>query len=229
MWPQSQSCSTVPGCAVPSSLPLLRYPSFISTSWGAWREIAAEGSAVAACCYPQSLTVSAINAISSPGARIELPKLLLSLQLTPAWTHGLCCLLFFSFSEFLCFINFQSSNCPCLCPIFPSWDSSNGWWKNKKRLFVLFLPNIAGDSRVPRFPFVSSEVFSSSFPCPFCVITQSEKHLHPIRNSFGYIKLNAKGKKMFDGRVTLSSRKQSGNRHGVPGAPELKNRLGPYF
>lgn len=99
----------------------------------------------------------------------------------------------------------------------------------KTKKVVLFLPNIAGDSQVLQFPFVSSEVFSSSFPCPFCVITQSEKHLHPIRNSFGYIKLNAKGKKMFDGRVTLSSRKQSGNRHGVPGAPELKNRLSPYF
>lgn len=79
------------------------------------------------------------------------------------------------------------------------------------------------------FPFSSSGVFSSSFSCPFSVITEYEKHLHPIRSSFGYIKPNTKGKKMFDGRVTLSSRKQSGNQHRVPRASKLENRLNPHF
>lgn len=103
--------------------------------------------------------------------------------------------------------------------------------RKKLKAICVFLPNcfLAGDSRAPWFPFSSSGVFSSCFSRPCSVITQSEKHLHPIRSSFGYIKLNTKGKKMFDGRVTLSSRKQSGNRHRVPGVSKLKNRLDPYF
>lgn len=156
-----------------------------------------------------------------------------SCQLTCSRAPHLCCLLPFSLYVFLCFIKLQSSlmvhkkHHPGLCPFLPPWDSSSDCWK----AICVFLPNcfLAGDSRVRWFPLGSSRVFSSSFSCPFSVITQFEKHLHPIRSSFGYIKLNTKGEKMFDGRVTLSSRKQSGDQHRVPGVSKLKNRLDPYF